>query len=46
MRLSRAHITMPRKTLSFVIGRKKFLFAWHPNGANAAATLYSLIETA
>jgi transposase len=30
----------------FVIGRKNFLFAGHPNGANAAATLYSLIETA
>ncbi len=30
----------------FVIGRKNFLFAGHPNGAHAAATLYSLIETA
>jgi len=30
----------------FVIGRKNWLFSGHPNGANAAATLYSLIETA
>lgn len=30
----------------FVVGRKNWLFAGHPNGANAAATLYSLIETA
>lgn len=30
----------------FVIGRKGWLFAGHPNGAHAAATLYSLIETA
>jgi transposase len=30
----------------FVIGRKNFLFAGHPNGAHAAATFYSLIETA
>lgn len=30
----------------FVIGRKNLLFAGHPNGAHAAATLYSLIETA
>ena len=30
----------------FVVGRKNFLFAGHPNGANAAATIYSLIETA
>jgi transposase len=30
----------------FVIGRKNWLFAGHPNGAHAAATLYSLIETA
>lgn len=30
----------------FVVGRKNFLFAGHPNGAHAAATLYSLIETA
>ena len=30
----------------FVIGRKNWMFAGHPNGANAAATLYSLIETA
>jgi transposase len=29
-----------------VIGRKNWLFAGHPNGAHAAATLYSLIETA
>jgi transposase len=29
----------------FVVGRKNWLFAGHPNGANAAATLYSLIET-
>jgi len=30
----------------FVVGRKSWLFAGHPNGAHAAATLYSLIETA
>ncbi len=30
----------------FVIGRKNWLFAGHPNGAHAAAILYSLIETA
>ncbi|MDQ1278308.1 MAG: transposase [Thermodesulfobacteriota bacterium] len=30
----------------FVVGRKNFLFAGHPNGAHAGATLYSLIETA
>jgi transposase len=30
----------------FVVGRKNWLFAGHPNGAHAAATLYSLIETA
>ncbi|MDM8539049.1 IS66 family transposase [Desulfobacterales bacterium HSG17] len=30
----------------FVIGRKNWLFAGHPNGAMAAATFFSLIETA
>jgi transposase len=30
----------------FVVGRKNWLFAGHPNGANAGATLFSLIETA
>jgi transposase len=30
----------------FVVGRKNWLFAGSPNGADAAATLYSLIETA
>jgi transposase len=30
----------------FVVGRKAWLFSAHPNGARAAATLYSLIETA
>jgi transposase len=30
----------------FVIGRKNWLFAGHPNGAHAGATLFSLIETA
>jgi transposase len=30
----------------FVIGRKNWLFAGHPNGAHAAATFFSLIETA
>ena len=29
----------------FVVGRKNWLFAGSPNGADAAATLYSLIET-
>lgn len=30
----------------FVVGRKNWLFAGHPNGANASATLFTLIETA
>ena len=30
----------------FALGRKNWLFAGHPNGANASAALYSLIETA
>jgi len=30
----------------FAVGRRNWLFAGHPNGANAAATLYSLIATA
>ena len=30
----------------FVIGRKNWLFAGHPNGAEASATFYSLVETA
>lgn len=30
----------------FVVGRKNWIFSGHPNGAGAAATLYSLIETA
>ena len=30
----------------FVIGRKAWLFAGHPNGANAGAAFFSLIETA
>jgi transposase len=30
----------------FVVGRKNWLFAGHPNGSHAGATLYSLIETA
>jgi len=30
----------------FVVGRKNWLFAGSPNGADAAATLYSLVETA
>jgi transposase len=30
----------------FVVGRKAWLFAGHPNGAHAGATLYTLIETA
>ncbi len=30
----------------FVVGRKNWLFAGSPNGADAAATFYSLIETA
>jgi transposase len=29
----------------FVLGRKNWLFAGHPNGAHAAATFFSLIET-
>ena len=30
----------------FVVGRKNWLFAGHPRGAGASATIYSLIETA
>jgi transposase len=30
----------------FVVGRKNWLFAGHPNGAHAGATFFSLIETA
>jgi transposase len=30
----------------FVLGRKNWLFAGHPNGAEAAATFFSLVETA
>lgn len=30
----------------FVLGRKNWLFAGHPNGAHAAAAFFSLIETA
>jgi transposase len=30
----------------FVVGRKNWLFSGHPRGANASASLYSLIETA
>jgi transposase len=30
----------------FVLGRKNWLFSGNPKGANASATLYSLIETA
>ena len=30
----------------FVVGWKNWLFAGHPNGAEAGATFYSLVETA
>jgi transposase len=30
----------------FVVGRKNWLFAGHPNGAEAGATFYSLVESA
>ena len=30
----------------FVVGRKNWLFAGHPNGAEAGATFYILVETA
>ena len=30
----------------FVVGRKNWLFAGHPNGAEAGAAFYSLVETA
>jgi len=30
----------------FVVGRKNWLFAGHPRGAEASATFFSLIETA
>ena len=29
-----------------MVGRKNWLFAGHPNGADASATFFSLIETA
>ncbi len=35
-----------RSIMPFVIGRKNFLFANIPRGANASAILYSLVETA
>lgn len=35
-----------RSIKPFVIGRKNFLFANTPRGANASAVMYSLIETA
>ena len=35
-----------RAVKPFVIGRKNWLFAQTVNGANASATLYSLVETA
>jgi transposase len=49
--LENAHITPDNNAAEnairpFVVGRKNWLFAGSPNGANAAATLYSLIETA
>jgi len=33
-------------TRPFAVGRRNWLFAGHPNGAHAAATLYSLIAAA
>ena len=30
----------------FVVGRKNWLFSGHPNGAQASAAIFSLIETA
>lgn len=30
----------------FVVGRKNWLFSGHPNGANASASLFSIIESA
>ena len=30
----------------FVLGRKNWLFSGHPNGAEASAAIFSLIETA
>lgn len=49
--LENGHITPDNNTAEnairpFVVGRKNWLFAGSPNGADAAATLYSLIETA
>jgi len=35
-----------RSIKPFVIGRKNFLFANTPNGANASAVIYSIVETA
>jgi len=35
-----------RSIKPFVIGRKNWLFTNTPNGANASATLYSIVETA
>jgi transposase len=49
--LENGHITPDNNAAAnairpFVIGRKNWLFSGHPNGAHAASTLYSLIETA
>ena len=35
-----------RSTKPFVIGRKNFLFANIPRGAQSSAVIYSMIETA
>jgi len=49
--LESIHLTPDNNTAEnhirpFALGRKNWLFAGHPNGANASATLFTLIETA
>ncbi|MEN6440687.1 MAG: transposase [Syntrophobacter sp.] len=49
--IENGHITPDNNTVEndirpFAVGRRNWLFAGHPNGANAAATLYNLIAAA
>lgn len=45
-RLSISNNLAERTMKSFVIGRKNWLFAFTPNGAEASAVIYSIVETA
>ena len=45
-RLSIDNNRAERAVKPFVIGRKNWLFSQTANGANASATLYSIVETA